>query len=85
MAADRRRLYEIISRKLCRRKRYFIRRRFTFLGGPETVVARHVLDVVDQGGLGEQLGVLVDLVDGVFERQLHAAVLLVLGEDRAWK
>lgn len=52
----------------------------TFFGGPEAVVPRHVLDVVDERRVRQQLPVLVDLVDGVLEGQLDARILLVLGK-----
>lgn len=37
--------------------------------GPEGVLRRHVLDVVDDGVVGQQVCRLVDLVYGVFESQ----------------
>lgn len=54
----------------------------TFLRRPEGVVLGNVLNVVDQRRVRQQRFVLVDLVDGIFERQLRGTVLLVLREDR---
>lgn len=57
----------------------------TLFGCSEAVIPGHVLDVIDEGRIRQQISVLVDSVDGVFERQFDARVLLVFGEYRTWK
>lgn len=52
----------------------------TFLRCSETVISRDVLNVVDERCVGQQFLVLVQPVDRVLERQLCAAVFLVLRE-----
>lgn len=55
----------------------------TLFASVEAIVSGHVLDVVDERGLRQQRFVLVDPVDGIFECQFDAAVLLVLGKYRS--
>lgn len=52
----------------------------TFLRGVKGIIFRHVLDIVLQRGLGQNNFLLVDLVNGVLEGQLRAAILLVMSE-----
>jgi hypothetical protein len=40
----------------------------TFFRRSKTIISWHVLYIVDQCGIGEQLPVFVDLVDCIFER-----------------
>lgn len=54
---------------------------FTFFGCPKRVVLRHVLYIVDQRGVRQKSLVFVDLVDGIFERELRRTVFLILRED----
>lgn len=58
---------------------------FTFLRCVEGIIFRHVLDVVLQRGIRQYNFVLVDLVNGVLEGQLRAAILLVMSEYSTWK
>lgn len=57
----------------------------TLLRRVEGIIFRHVLDVVLQRGLRQYNFVLVDLVNGVLEGQLRAAILLVMSEYSTWK
>lgn len=62
-----------------------IKVKFTFLRCVEGIIFRHVLDVVLQRGIRQYNFVLVDLVNGVLEGQLRAAILLVMSEYSTWK
>lgn len=57
----------------------------TFLRRVKGIIFWHVLDVILQRGLWKDNFVLVDLVNGVLEGQLRAAILLVMSEYSTWK
>ena len=50
----------------------------------EGVAGVDVVDVVDERRVGQQVGVGVDALDGVFEDQFHGASALLLGENGAF-
>ena len=55
-----------------------------FFSRPEGVFRRHILNVVDDGDVGQDMLSLVDLVYGVLEGQLGGRILVRVGEDGAY-
>ena len=53
----------------------------TFFWRAKAVVPRHVLDIVHECRIGQNGAFAIQPVDGVFEGQFSAAVLLILSEN----